>query len=287
MSLSARPNARALEALASADVVVLAVGSLFTSIAASLVAPGIASQLLSQQQRQLQQPRQRRRVLVLNAGNDRETFGMRARDYLIALARCASSAVSAASAASTTSSASAPSVVTTFVTETVMSTVFSAVEAKVSVDEPKLVTTFTTTYALAVLDESAPVTDAASANTLAVAEWWRGEENPAEVEAAARALATDLFVPLEAGSAPAQQRQWVDDNDLALFAALGVSVTFVPLQSWCNHTTPAECFDPAALLRERATAQDARTDSSAVYADSVVEARYCDRCLAEALLALV
>ena len=78
MATSPMAHPRALEALRMADTIVYGIGSLFTSIIASLISGGIGEAIRSNGKAS--------KVLVLNGHNDRETGGFCALDYVHAIA---------------------------------------------------------------------------------------------------------------------------------------------------------------------------------------------------------
>ncbi|CAI5509269.1 unnamed protein product [Closterium sp. Naga37s-1] len=74
-----RVNPRVLEQIASVDAIIYGVGSLFTSICPSLILRGVGEAIAA---------RACPKVLVLNGSVDRETAGMAASDFVLAICNC-------------------------------------------------------------------------------------------------------------------------------------------------------------------------------------------------------
>ncbi|KAL9046514.1 MAG: hypothetical protein Q9214_000662 [Letrouitia sp. 1 TL-2023] len=77
-----RPNPKALDAVRSSDAVIYSIGSLYTSLAPSLILPGVGDAIDSGP---------RFRILILNGSLDRETGGFSARDFIDAIVRACES----------------------------------------------------------------------------------------------------------------------------------------------------------------------------------------------------
>ncbi|CAI5458024.1 unnamed protein product [Closterium sp. Yama58-4] len=74
-----RVNPRVLEHIASVDAIIYGIGSLFTSICPSLILRGVGEAIAA---------RACPKVLVLNGSLDRETAGMAASDFVLAICNC-------------------------------------------------------------------------------------------------------------------------------------------------------------------------------------------------------
>ncbi|KAG8850154.1 hypothetical protein FRB96_000529 [Tulasnella sp. 330] len=107
-----RPNPEFINTLATRDVLVYSVGSLWTSIIPCLALRGVASAIA-------RSPGLRAKILLLNAHNDRETGGYSAVDYVQAIVRTLNSydVVSTTAAAGVSASAGYP--VSAFITHIV------------------------------------------------------------------------------------------------------------------------------------------------------------------------
>lgn len=86
-------NSRVTNSLASADVIVYSIGSLMTSIIPIVILKGvgkaIANDMLQEKER-----RKKKRILLLNGMNDRETYGMTAADFVKAIVNLATYSLS-------------------------------------------------------------------------------------------------------------------------------------------------------------------------------------------------
>ncbi|CAI5461799.1 unnamed protein product [Closterium sp. Yama58-4] len=74
-----RVNPRVLEQITSVDAIIYGIGSLFTSICPSLILRGVGEAIAA---------RECPKVLVLNGSVDRETAGMAASDFVLAICNC-------------------------------------------------------------------------------------------------------------------------------------------------------------------------------------------------------
>lgn len=74
------PNPKALEAIDAAEAVIYSIGSLYTSIAPSLILQGIGASIS-------RTGGPRFKILILNGSLDRETGGFSAADFIVAIAR--------------------------------------------------------------------------------------------------------------------------------------------------------------------------------------------------------
>jgi hypothetical protein len=298
--------ARAVAAVAEADVLVYSMGSLFTSVIPSLVAPGIAPLLAPPtpaQPLRSQRPRPQRRVLVLNGTNDRETRGLRVRGYVRSLARCVAEHTGRGGVhAARVLGGIVTDVIVPFDADTRLH-VPSDPGVPGSVGADDAVNVFETPRVLAARLAAASAVASAAA------------------ESERTCTTADAAVADDAGLREALSRQrWLSPADMQFLAALGANVVFVPLD--CRCPAPAEgqsLLAPAPLagaayslgdsvcaaiparllcaalgLPPAVTADlgDGDSDSAlapelgAPAADALELQRYCENCLAEALLAL-
>ncbi|CAL8574120.1 hypothetical protein XPA_000093 [Xanthoria parietina] len=98
------PNPKAVAAIQASDAVIYSIGSLYTSLAPSLILQGIGAAIANANG-------PRFKILILNGSLDRETGGFEGSDFIKAVVRCCDASISSSSSSPSSSSSSSSSIV--------------------------------------------------------------------------------------------------------------------------------------------------------------------------------